>query len=253
MIQTEVQKKVASKTPVAMTVPAPAKVRSWCDVAASEQTHPPRPPVAWVVEWTVFLTPGDTSLRNQNLDKNQFGAKLQDALGAMVRHETPTLDCIIESLARTSVGLFKVQLAAAVIGPVLGVGEIAVDGFGVWKVEKMRESSAPSIVLMGVDLSVSDEAVAQGAMLGSRGELPEGDRSRLGHLRTHRMFRQAPQWPARWGRSDGEMPASSPTRNVRLYGDPSLLDRFLASGFVKMNWDIVHCRAFEPPCFFWKK
>ena len=145
------------------------------------------------------------------------------------------------------------QLAATVIGPVLGAGEIAIDGFGVWKVEKMRESSGPSIVFMGVDLSVSDEAVAQGVMLGSQGDLPDGDRSRFGHLCARKMFRRAPQRPASWGRSDGEMPASSPTWNVRLYGDPSLLDRFLASGFVKMNWDIVHYRAFESPRFFCKK
>ena len=66
-------------------------------------------------------------------------------------------ECIIESLIRSGLGLFKVQLAGSVIHSLLNAGEVTVGDFGKWRVEKMRDSSAPSIVLVGVDQSLLDE------------------------------------------------------------------------------------------------
>ena len=73
----------------------------------------------------------------------------------------------------------------------LDVGEVTVGDFGKWRVEKMRDSSAPSIVLMGVAQSLLDEQVANGVMRGSRGLLPEAFRGRLGQVRAKRLFSAA--------------------------------------------------------------
>lgn len=74
---------------------------------------------------------------------------MKDALRQTAGPETQAEQCVVESLIQIDVGLFKVQLAGPVIYPVLESGEVIAGDFGKWKAEKMRKSSAPSIVLMG--------------------------------------------------------------------------------------------------------
>ena len=123
--------------------------------------------------------------------------------------------------------------------------------FGKWRVEKMRDASAPLIVLMGVDQSLSDEQVANGVMRGSRGLLPEAFRGRLGQVRGKRLFSAAKGAPSAVGSSTRS--EAHPTRNVQLYCGQEVLDVLLSKGFVKIDWDIVRCRPYEPPRFFCKK
>ena len=105
------------------------------------------------------------------------------AVGLEAQHE----ECIVESLIRTGLGLFKVQLAGSVIRWLLDAREVTM-GILARRVEKMRDSSAPSIVLMGVDQSLPDKQVVNGVMKGSCGLLPEAFRGRLVQVRTKRMF-----------------------------------------------------------------
>ena len=186
---------------------------SWRDVAADDRPQLPR--YSWSVDRTVFLTPVNQALRKQHLDKSKFGLSLNEALRQVAGPEAQSEQCVVESLIRTGLGLFKVQLAGAVIRPLLNSGVVTVGAFGEWKVERMRESSAPSIVLMGVDRSLSDEQVAQGVMRGSRGLLPEVLRGRLGHVRAKRLFSAAKGASSAVGSSSPS--EAQPTRNVRLY------------------------------------
>ena len=66
-------------------------------------------------------------------------------------------ECIVKSLIQTGLGLLKVQLTGSVICWLLDAGNVTVGGYDKWRVEKMRDSSTPLIVLMGVDQSLSDE------------------------------------------------------------------------------------------------
>ena len=129
--------------------------RKWRDVVVSER--PPLPRFLWIQERTVFLTPNDAALCKKNVDKNVFGQELDAALIRLDGPRAQAEQCAIESLVRTGVGLFKVQLASEFVGPLLAAKGITVGQFGVWQVEKMRDSSAPSVVLMGVERSLSDE------------------------------------------------------------------------------------------------
>ena len=223
--------------------------RSWRDVAAGDRPQLPR--YSWSVDRTVFLTPVNQALRKQHLDKSKFGLSLNEALRQVAGPEAQSEQCVVESLIRTGLGLFKVQLAGAVIRPLLNSGVVTVGAFREWKVERMRESSAPSIVLMGVDRSLSDEQVAQGVMRGSRGLLLEVLRGRLGHVRAKRLFSAAKGASSAVGSSSPS--EAQPTRNVRLYCGQEVLDNLVSKGFVKIDWDIVRCRPYEPPRFFCKK
>ena len=223
--------------------------RKWRDVVASDR--PPLPRSLWVQERTVFLTPNDAELRKKHIDKHVFGGELDTALHDLSGPRAQADDCAIESLVRTGVGLFKVQLASDFAGPLLAATEITVGRFGVWQVEKMRDSSAPSVVLMGVERSLSDEQVALGVIRGTRGLLPDALKGKLGHVRAKRLFSAAKGAALLVGSSTRV--EAQPTRNVRLYCCSEVLDCVLKGGFVKVNWDLVRVRPYEPPRFFCKK
>ena len=223
--------------------------RKWRDVVASER--PPLPRFLWIQERTVFLTPNDAALRKKNIDKNVFGRELDAALHRLDGPRAQAEQCAIESLVRTGVGLFKVQLASEFVGPLLAAKGITVGQFGVWQVEKMRDSSAPSVVLMGVERSLSDEQVAQGVIRGTRGLLPDALKGKLGQVRAKRLFSAVKGAAPPVGPSTRV--EAQPTRNVRLYCCHEVLDCMLKGGFVKVNWDLVRVRPYEPPRFFCKK
>ena len=118
----------------------------------------------------------------------------------------------------------------------------------------MRSSTGPSLVIMGVDPNMSDDAVVTGIIAGSRELLDERERAQLGSLRAKRLF-----LGARGGNPDANgaraTQASSgtpprPSRSVRMYADPTLLDRFEAMGHVKLRWATLPCRRYIPRQFF---
>ena len=107
---------------------AVGRQRTWRDVVASDR--PPLPRFLWVQERTVFLTPKNTELRKQNIDKNTFGRELDAALHQMAGPRAQPEQCMIESMVRTGVGLFKVQLAGCVVGAAMAAKGITVGKFG---------------------------------------------------------------------------------------------------------------------------
>ena len=97
----------------------------------------------------------------------------------------------------------------------------------------MRESSAPSVVLMGVERSLSNEQVAQGVIQGTRGLLPDALKGQLGQVRAKRLFSAIKGAAPLVGPSTRVQ--VQPTRNVRLYCCHEVLDCTLKGGFVKVN------------------
>ena len=91
--------------------------RKWRDVMASD--HLPLPRFIWIQEHTVFLTPNDDKLRKKNIDKNVFGWELDATLHHLDGPWAQAEQCAVESLVRTGVGLYKVQLASDFGGPLL--------------------------------------------------------------------------------------------------------------------------------------
>lgn len=151
------------------------------------------------------------------------------------------------TLVRTEAGLFKVELERKVADTVLGLETIEVAGFGTWRVSRMHASSAPSVVVMGVDPSLSDEAVATGLLTSTRGMLGEEERRRLGSLRVRRMFHGTRSRDDTSG--EGASPPT-PTRSVRVYADSMVLAKFVAMGEVKLHWALLPCRPYVPRQFY---
>ena len=193
---------------------------------------------------TVFLSPTDASATRRHIDQGLFGVALGRAIGA---REPGTL-------VRTGAGLFKVELEREAASTVLESGSVEVPGFGTWRASRMHASSAPSVVVTGVDPSMSDEAVTTGLITSMREILGEEDRRRLGSLRVRRMFQgsrggdSARVHEAECG--EGAPRTPTPTRSVRVYADPMLLARFEAMGEVKLHWALLPCRPYVPRQFY---
>ena len=173
---------------------------------------------------TVFLSPTDTSSTRRHIDQGLFGI----ALGRAISAREPG------TLVRTGAGLFKVELEREAADRIVESGLIEVPGFGTWKASRMHASSAPSVVVTGVDPSLSDEAITTGLITSMRGLLGEEERRRLGSLRVRRMFqgaRHGDSTRVRVGESgEGSSRSPTPTRSVRVYADPMVLARFEAMG-----------------------
>ena len=121
----------------------------------------------------------------------------------------------------------------------------------------MHASSMPSMVVTGVDPTLSDEAVATRLITGTRGMLTEVERRHLGSLRVRRLFLRAhrrddrSKQDNRPGVSEGEAsPHPTPTRSVRVYADPMILAKFEAMGEVKLDWALLPCRPYIPQQFY---
>ena len=118
----------------------------------------------------------------------------------------------------------------------------------------MHASSAPSVVVTGVDPSMSDEAVTTGLITSMREILGEEERRRLGSLRVRRMLQGsrggdgARVHDAECG--EGAPRTPTPTRSVRVYAVPMLLARFEAMGEVKLHWALLPCRPYVPRQFY---
>ena len=193
---------------------------------------------------TVFLSPTDASATRRHIGQGLFGIALGRAIGA---REPGTL-------VRTGAGLFKVELEHRAANTILERSPIEVTGFGTWRASRMHASSAPSVVVTGVDPSMSDEAVATGLITSMRARLSEEERRHLGSLRVQRMFqgaRRGASVHARVGESgEGAPRTPTPTRSVRVYADPVILARFEAMGEVKLHWALLSCRPYVPRQFY---
>lgn len=116
---------------------------------------------------------------------------------------------------------------------------------------KDAELSAPSIVLVGLDRSHTDEQIVQGVLRGSWGFLLEVLWGRLGYVKAMLLLLA----------SKGGAPArgtsirleAQPTQNVRLYCGQEILQCFLIQGFTEIDWHIARCRPYKLPRYFCKK
>ena len=63
-----------------------------------------------VQECTVFLIPKDAAIQAKNFNKSKFRREFHNVLRALVGPEAQPDDCLLESLVRKGVGLFKVQI-----------------------------------------------------------------------------------------------------------------------------------------------
>ena len=161
------------------------------------------------------------------------------------------------TLVRTGAGLFKVELDNSAVGKILELGTVNVPGFGTWRASRMHASSMPSVVVSGVDPTMSDEAVAMGLITGTRGMLTDDERRHLGTLRVKRLFlgvcsrNGRPSQDERASTGDaGVPPPLTPTRAVRVYADPMVLAKFEAMGEVKLDWALLPCRPCVPRQFY---
>ena len=201
----------------------------------------------WEPSRTIFLSPTDNSIIKRHVDCGQFGA----ALGTVLQAKEPG------TLVRTGAGLFKVEMEEKIVGKILEQETINVPGFGTWRASRMHASSMPSMVVTGVDPTLSDEVVATRLITGTRGLLTAVERRHLGSLRVRRLFLGARRSDGKKGQenrpstSDGEAsPHPTPTRSVRVYADPALLAKFEAMGEVKLDWALLPCRPYIPQQFY---
>ena len=123
----------------------------------------------------------------------------------------------------------------------------------VWELASGTDAGflAPSVALMGVKRSLSDEQVAQDVLWGKRGLLPDALKGKLIQVRAKRLLFAIKVAAPPVGTSIRL--EAQPNRNVRLYCCNEVLDCLLKGGFVKVNWDLVRFRPYEPPRFYCKK
>ena len=196
---------------------------------------------------TLFLTPTDKSVIKRPIEAYAFGAALNDVLGASV--DAP----ILSDVGRTAAGHFRVEMTPSETDKLLRQERILVPGFGEWSATRMHSSTGPSLVVMGVDPNMSDEAVVTGIIAGSRALLDERERAKLGSIRAKRLFlgAQGGKIGANGARDTQALgPTPRPSRSVCVYADPTLLDRFEAMGHVKLRWATLPCRRYIPRQFF---
>ena len=131
--------------------------------------------------------------------------------------------------------------------------------FGTWRIERQRPSAAPSLVVMGVSTGLSDQEVASRLMVGSKGLAPEDVRGGLAEMRVSRLRSKrrgasvggagaagAPQ--AEGAEAGGSAGAeSTPTRSVRVFLPPKLVEGFLRLGWMRLGGVVVRVREYSPP------
>ena len=121
----------------------------------------------------------------------------------------------------------------------------------------MHASSMPSMVVTGVDPTLSDEVVVTRLITGTRGLLTEVERRHLGSLHVRRLFLRARHRDGMSGQENrpsasngAASPHPTPSRSVRVYADPTLLAKFEAMGEVNLDWALLPCRPYIPPQFY---
>ena len=228
----------------------PGHRRSWRDVAAGG----PRAPLGvarrrvWDPARTLFWAPSDQRAITKPIESFEFGKALCTALGADGGGSVTPLT----NLVRTGAGHFKAELTPQAYALATRLQAVTLPKFGEWTARPMHPSAAPSLVVSGIDTSLSDEEVAGGLIAGSKEFLEENERGKLGTLRVKRLFLGASDNGSRQGEGGSRDHASRPTRSVRVYGDPAMLGKFEELGQMKLFWSLVPCRQYIPRQFYCK-
>ena len=132
----------------------------------------------------------------------------------------------------------------------------------------MRTAPLPSMVVTGVPLSLSDDDIKEGLIAGSGRTLPALEQNELRRIEVRRLFLRAREQGMPPGRQPGSearetsrattsgdsapQSDSRPTRSVRVFVPPVLLDRFLSEGCVSIRWSVHSCRPYTPTQFYCK-
>jgi hypothetical protein len=138
----------------------------------------------WDPARTLFFTPTDTRAINKPIESFEYGRALCTALGA----DGGGGQVPLTNLVRTGAGQFKAELTPRAYALATRLGVVVVPNFGEWRARPMHPSAAPSLVVSGIDTSMSDEEVAGGLIAGSKEMLEEKERGKLGTLRVKRLF-----------------------------------------------------------------
>ena len=197
---------------------------------------------------TLFLTPSDKAAVQRPIEAYAFGAALNAVLGASA--DAP----ILSDVGRTPAGLFRVEMPPSYTDKLLQRDRIVVPGFGEWSATRMHSSTGPSLVVMGVDPSMSDDAVVTGIIAGSRELLDERERAKLGSIRAKRLF---------LGAQGGKPDANSARGTQASWGTPPALPALCAcmriprSSLVLRPWGMSssggppsHAADISPGSFF---
>ena len=167
--------------------------RTWAQVAGGPsqalelRAHEP---IGWAAERTFFLHPAEAAWLTRIFELAAFEDALHSVLAGVPGAEADGLRPI-RTLVRTGRGAVRVEVAPAVAtlfeGQAAREAGVNVPGFGEWCIERQRPGAAPSLVAMGIPVSMGDGEVAQRLLVGSRGLVPEDLRGEIGALRAARL------------------------------------------------------------------
>ena len=185
--------------------------------------------------------------------------RIDPLLGARGSEET-----IVQRLIRTPTGDWKLMVAPAVCEYVLAAPNVRVKRI-VWSIEKLRTALMPSMVVTGAPLDLSDAGIKDGVIAGSKGVLSADHRGELEHLEVRRLFarpreRGPPQGsktrePASSSTNKDESSSPSdprPTRSVRIFAPPVIIDPFLQEGYLSIRWSVHPVRPYTPTQYYCK-
>ena len=237
--------------------------RTWAQVAGrSGPDLRAREPIAWAADRCFFLHPTEAAWLKRSFELAAFEDALHSVIAGVKDAEVDGLRPI-RTLVRTGRGAVRVEVAPAVAtlfeGQAARGAGVTVPGFGDWRIERQRPGAAPSLVAMGIAVSMSDGEVAQRLIVGSRGLVPEQLRGELGALRATRLHSKR-RAAARGGAKSGETSTEGdgggnqggdgdaiPTRSVRVFLPGPVLEGFLKMGYMKMGGVVVRVRPYTPP------
>ena len=240
--------------------------RSYRDAAATG--IPPRAGQfeAWEQARTLYLSPPSLEVAKKDIPAYSFGGYLEASLRG-VPGASPADRHAVEKIVRTGRGEFKVQLTEEAAKFVLKAKTLRHES-GTWTVAQMRDTAVPSLVVTGVPRDLSDDAVAEALIVGSKPLVPAAEAGALCQLRARRLFRgggggQPGSAGGPEGRSGspsppGEAPAPPPTvssggvptASVRVFLSSSLLQFFCDRGSMQLRWSSVRCRPYLPRQFY---
>ena len=247
--------------------------RSWSSVVRDGRSAPsiaqvrPAQRIEWDAERTVILRPVDPSLATQEISAFAFGHELERFLHPLLG-AGGSEDSAVQRLVRTPTGDWKLMVAPAVREYVLASPNVRVKDT-LWKIEKLRAAPLPSMVVTGVPLELSDVEVKEGLVAGAKRVLPREAARDLARLEARRLFvrpreRRAPPGGPET-RETGELARGAtasvdsatqsdarPTRSVRVFAPPALIDRFLQNGHVSIRWSVHSVRQYTPTQYYCK-
>ena len=175
------------------------------------------------------------------------------------------MDTAVQRLVRTPTGDWKLMVAPAVCEYVLASSNVRVKDT-MWKIVKMRAAPLQSMMVTGMPLELSDVEVKEGLVAGVKRVLPREAARDLARLEACRLFVRPWERPGgpktretkelAWGATasvdSATQPDARPTRSVRVFTPPALIDRFVQNRHVSIWWSVHSFRQYTPTQYYCK-